>query len=179
MSKTKNSQERLITLCGIAILCAMQVVLARWLVIPISSSLRISFSFIPVVIAARSFGVLSSVAVYGLGDLVGAIAFPTTGAFNPCFTITAALSGLIFGLFLSKKADIMRIIGSVLCSQVFCTLMLNSFWLWKFYYSAEKGYPAVLLSRLPQSIITAVLQILFMAFFLEKIARIIKRLLKR
>jgi ECF transporter S component (folate family) len=176
--KNKKQQETLFTLVCLALLIAMQVVLARFGTINLGIT-RFSLSFIPVVIAARSFGVFSSVAVYGLGDLVGAIAFPTTGAFNPCFTITAALSGLIFGLFLSKKADIMRIIGSVLCSQVFCTLMLNSFWLWKFYYSAEKGYPAVLLSRLPQSIITAVLQILFMAFFLEKIARIIKRLLKR
>lgn len=176
--KNKKQQETLFTLVCLALLIAMQVVLARFGTINLGIT-RFSLSFIPVVIAARSFGVLSSVAVYGLGDLVGAIAFPTTGAFNPCFTITAALSGLIFGLFLSKKADIMRIIGSVLCSQVFCTLMLNSFWLWKFYYSAEKGYPAVLLSRLPQSIITAVLQILFMVFFLEKIARIIKRLLKR
>ncbi|MBQ5904881.1 MAG: folate family ECF transporter S component [Clostridia bacterium] len=176
--KNKKQQETLFTLVCLALLIAMQVVLARFGTINLGIT-RFSLSFIPVVIAARSFGVLSSVAVYGLGDLVGAIAFPTTGAFNPCFTITAALSGLIFGLFLSKKADIMRIIGSVLCSQVFCTLMLNSFWLWKFYYSAEKGYTAVLLSRLPQSIITAVLQILFMAFFLEKIARIIKRLLKR
>ena len=100
--------------------------------------------------------------------------FPTTGAFNPCFTITAVLSGLVFGLFLSKKASILRIIGSVLCSQVFCTLLLNSFWLWHFYYSAEKGYPAVILSRLPQSIITAVLQIVFMALFLEKISKVIK-----
>ena len=176
--RNKKQQETLFTLVCLALLIAMQVVLARFGTINRGIT-RFSLSFIPVVIAARSFGVLSSVAVYGLGDLVGAIAFPTTGAFNPCFTITAALSGLIFGLFLSKKADIMRIIGSVLCSQVFCTLMLHSFWLWKFYYSAEKGYPAVLLSRLPQSIITAVLQILFMAFFLEKIARIIKRLLKR
>lgn len=169
----KKQEETLFTLVCLALLIAMQVVLARFGTINLGIT-RFSLSFIPVVIAARRFGVLSSVIVYGLGDLVGAIAFPTTGAFNPCFTITAVLSGLVFGLFLSKKASIVRIIGSVLCSQVFCTLLLNSFWLWHFYYSAEKGYPAVILSRLPQSIITAVLQIVFMALFLEKISKVIK-----
>lgn len=169
----KKQEETLFTLTCLALLIAMQVVLARFGTVNLGIT-RFSLSFIPVVIAARRFGVLSSVIVYGLGDLVGAIAFPTTGAFNPCFTITAALSGLIYGLFLCKKADIMRIMGSVLCSQLFCTLMLNSFWLWHFYYSAEKGYPAVLLSRLPQSIITSVIQIVFMALFLEKISKVIR-----
>ena len=171
--KNKKQEEALFTLVCLALLIAMQVVLARFGTINLGIT-RFSLSFIPVVIAARRFGVLSSVIVYGLGDLVGAIAFPTTGAFNPCFTITAVLAGLVYGIFLSKKADLLRIIGAVLCSQVFCTLMLNSFWLWHFYYSAEKGYPAVLISRLPQSIITAVIQIVFMALFLEKISKTIK-----
>ena len=171
--KNKKQEETLFTLVCLALLIAMQVVLARFGTINLGIT-RFSISFIPVVIAARRFGVLSSVIVYGLGDLVGAIAFPTTGAFNPCFTITAALSGLCFGLFLSKKASLGRILGAVLSSQILCTLLLNSFWLWHFYYSAEKGYPAVLLSRLPQSIVTAVVQIVFMALFLEKISKVIR-----
>ena len=171
--KNKKQEETLFTLVCLALLIAMQVVLARFGTINLGIT-RFSISFIPVVIAARRFGVISSVIVYGLGDLVGAIAFPTTGAFNPCFTITAALSGLCFGLFLSKKASLGRILGAVLSSQILCTLLLNSFWLWYFYYSAEKGYPAVLLSRLPQSIVTAVVQIVFMALFLEKISKVIR-----
>ena len=171
--KNKKQEETLFTLVCLALLIAMQVVLARFGTINLGIT-RFSISFIPVVIAARRFGVLSSVIVYGLGDLVGAIAFPTTGAFNPCFTITAALSGLCFGLFLSKKASLGRILGAVLSSQILCTLLLNSYWLWYFYYSAEKGYPAVLLSRLPQSIVTAVVQIVFMALFLEKISKVIR-----
>ena len=171
--KNKKQEETLFTLVCLALLIAMQVVLARFGTINLGIT-RFSISFIPVVIAARRFGVISSVIVYGLGDLVGAIAFPTTGAFNPCFTITAALSGLCFGLFLSKKASFGRILGAVLSSQILCTLLLNSYWLWYFYYSAEKGYPAVLLSRLPQSIVTAVVQIVFMALFLEKISKVIR-----
>ena len=62
--------------------------------------MRFSTSFIPVVIGARLFGVWGGMAVYGIGDLVGAIAFPTGGAFFPGYTVTAAIVGLIFGLFL-------------------------------------------------------------------------------
>ena len=169
----KKQEEKLFTLTCLALLIAMQVVLARFGTINLGIT-RFSISFIPVVIAARRFGVISSVAVYGIGDLVGAIAFPTSGAFNPCFTITAALSGLIYGLFLAKKTSLPRIIGSVVTSQVVCSLLLNAYWLWYFYYSAEKGYSAVLLSRVPQSIVTGIIAIVFMALFLEKISKTIK-----
>lgn len=169
----KKQEEKLFTLVCLALLIAMQVVLARFGSIPLGT-MRFSLSFIPVIIAARRFGVLSSVLVYGLGDLVGAIAFPTTGAYMPGFTVTALVSGLIFGLFLAKKSGVVRIVGSVLSSQIVCSLLLNSYWLWSYYYSAEQGYTAVLLSRVPQSIITGALQIAFMVLFLEKICRVIK-----
>ncbi len=171
MSKTKNSQEKLLTLCGIAILCAMQVVLARWLVIPISTSLRISFSFIPVVIAARRFGVLGSVLVYGLGDLIGAFLFPTTGGYLPGFTVTAAVSGLIFGLFLQKKGGPLRIILSVAASQVICSLLMNSLWL-HYYYGMQLG--PLIASRAVQCLVVGAVEIVFMMLFLEKICKAIR-----
>ena len=171
--KAKKHEQSIFSLTCIALLIAMQVVLARFGSIPVGT-MRFSLSFIPVVIAARRFGVLSSVLVYGLGDLIGAIAFPTTGAYMPGFTITALISGLIFGLFLSKKSTVLRIAGAVLSSQIICSLLLNSYWLWTYYYSAEKVYSAILLSRVPQSIVTGIVQIVFMTLFLEKICKIIK-----
>lgn len=172
MSKRKN-EKKIFTLVCLALLIAMQVVLARFGAIPLGIT-RFSLSFIPVVIAARRFGVFSGMIVYGLGDLVGAVAFPTTGAYMPGFTLTAAVSGLIFGLFLSKKTSLMRIIGSVVSSQVICSLLLNSFWLWIYYHSAEKGYLAVVSTRIPQALITGAIQIVFMQLFLEKICKVIK-----
>lgn len=171
MSKAKNQQEKILTLCSIALLCAMQVVLARWLVIPISSSLRISFSFIPVVIAARRFGVLGSVLVYGLGDLVGAFLFPTTGGFLPGFTVTAAVSGLIFGLFLQKKGGAVRIVLSVVASQVICTLLMNSLWL-HHYYGMQLA--PLIASRAVQCLVVGAVEIVFMILFLEKICKAIR-----
>lgn len=137
--------------------------------------MRFSISFIPVVIAARRFGILPAMAVYGLGDFIGAIAFPTTGAYFPGFTVTAVISGFIFGAFLCKKASLPRIIGSVVCSQIFCSMLLNSFWLWWLSKNGTlEGYFTMVATRVPQCIITGAIQIVFMALLLERLCSAIK-----
>lgn len=167
----KKNEDKIFTLTCLALLTAMQIVLARYLAIPVSESIRFSFSFIPVVIAARRFGILGGALVYGLGDFLGAMIFPTTGAYFPGFTLTAAVSGLVYGLYLAKKGGIVRIILSVLTSQALCTLLMNSYWVSTLYGSS---FNAVLISRVPQAAIMSVLQIIFMAIFLEKICKVIK-----
>lgn len=167
----KKNEDRLFTLTCLALLTAMQIVIARFLAIPVTESIRFSFSFIPVVIAARRFGILGGVVVYGLGDFLGAMIFPTTGAYFPGFTLTAAVSGLIYGLYLAKKGGAVRIVLSVLTSQILCTLLMNSYWVSTLYGS---DFGAVLLSRVPQSIVMSVLQIVFMLLLLEKICSVIR-----
>ena len=168
--KVKNKDKLFILTC-LALLTAMQIVLARYFAIPVSESIRFSFSFIPVVIAARRFGVVGGMLVYGLGDFLGAIIFPTGGAYFPGFTLTAVISGLIYGLYLGKKSSSLRIILSVLTSQILCTLVMNSYWVSTLYGS---DFWAVLVSRVPQSLVMSVLQIIFMVTCLEKICKVIK-----
>ncbi len=186
MAKRRNqNQKYILRLCSLALLCAMQIVFARFLVIPIGSSVRFSLSFIAVVIAAKHFGIVGGVLVYGLGDFLGATIFPTGGAFQVGFTLTAIVSGLIYGVFLGKELDrfwkkiipfdkkgIIRIVLSVLSSQIICSLLLNSFWL-SFYY----GMPfwARLGTRIPQVLIIGALEIIFMSLFLEKICNALKK----
>ena len=169
MNKKRNNN--LITLTCLALLTAMQIILARYLAIPVTESMRFTTSFIPVVIAARRFGIVGGMAVYGVGDFLGAIIFPAGGAFFPGFTVTAVVSGLIYGLFLSKKGSIVRIVLSVLTSQIVCTLLMNSYWL-SMLYGSE--FSAIFVSRIPQALIMSVIQILFMTLFLEKISGAIK-----
>ena len=167
----RKSQQQLFNLTCLALLTAMQIVIARFLAIPVSESIRFSFSFIPVVIAARRFGFLGGMLVYGLGDFLGAIVFPTGGAYFPGFTLTAAVSGLIYGLYLGKKSNPLRIILSVLTSQILCTLLMNSYWVSTLYGS---DFGAVFISRIPQSIVMSILQIVFMIPCLERICKVIK-----
>lgn len=167
----RKSQQQLFTLTCLALLTAMQIVIARFLAIPVTESIRFSFSFIPVVIAARRFGILGGMLVYGLGDFLGAIIFPTGGAYFPGFTLTSVISGLIYGLYLGKKSSPLRIILSVLTSQILCTLLMNSYWVSTLYGS---DFSAVFVSRIPQSLVMTVFQIVFMIPCLERICKVIK-----
>lgn len=178
MSQTKGNENKIFNLCCLALLCAMQIVLARFAVIPVGDMMRFSMSFIPVVIAARRFGIVGATAVYGVGDLLGAIVFPTGGAFFPGYTLTAAIAGAVYGLFLrpakkeeSKTALNVKIVLSALSTQLFCSLLLNGYWR---AFQTGTPYSAVLLTRLPQCAIMSVVQSVFMILFLQKICKAIK-----
>ena len=61
-----------------------------------------------------------------LGDLAGALLFPT-GAFFPGFTATAALTGLIYGLFLYKsRPGLRQCFFAALTNGLVVTLVLNT-----------------------------------------------------
>ena len=64
MKEKSFNQKKILKLCCLGVLIAMQVVLARFLVIPVGDMMRFSTSFIPVVIAARLFGPLGGMAVF-------------------------------------------------------------------------------------------------------------------
>ena len=182
MKEKSLNQEKIFKLCCLGILIAMQVVLARFVVVPVGDMMRFSTSFIPVVIAARCFGIVGGMTVYGLGDFIGAIAFPTGGAFFPGYTLTATVVGLIFGLFLKPVNGVetklqlnIRIVLSVLCTQLIGSFLMNSYW-----RSFQTGtpYTAVLMTRLPQCLISSVIQIVFMVLLLDGICKIVRKVVK-
>ena len=92
-------------------------------------------------------------------------------AYFPGFTLTAAVSGLIYGLFLGKKTSIPRIVLSVVLSQLLCTVLMNSYWISSL-YGAPFG--ATALSRLAQAAVMGTVQIVFMVLCLERICTRIK-----
>lgn len=160
----KVSAEVLLNLVCIAFLIALQVVLSRFLSIQLWN-LKIGFSFVPVIIAARIFGPFQSMTVYVVGDLIGTFLFPT-GPYFPGFTISAAISGLIFGLLLNKKITPIRIVLSSVLNQLITSLILNTLWI---SYTAGVPFKAQLAVRWPQSLGMCAVQIIFMFFALEKI----------
>lgn len=64
--------------------------------------MKIGFGFAAVAMSAILFGPLWAMLTAALGDLLGSVLFPV-GPFFPGFTLTAALTGLIFGLCLHKR----------------------------------------------------------------------------
>ncbi len=89
-----------------AFLVAMDVVFTRLLAIN-TPIMKIGLGFAAVAICAMQYGPLWAAMTAAIGDLVGALLFPT-GAYFPGFTLTAACTGLIYGLFLHGRADSWR-----------------------------------------------------------------------
>lgn len=122
--KRKFDTKMLVTA---ALLIAMQIILSRFLSIN-AWNLKIGFAFTAVFVAAYLYGPWFSAAVAVIADVVGATLFPS-GAFFPGFTVTALLTGIVFGLFLYKKQTPVRIIAAVAIDQLVLGLLLNSYWL--------------------------------------------------
>ena len=142
-SSGKKTDTRLLT--TLALLTALEVVLSRFLSIN-TWNLKIGFSFVPIVMAAMLFGPTTAATVAVVADVIGAILFPS-GPFFPGFTLTAFLTGLMFGLFLREKQTPLRVAGAVLINQLVLGLLLNTFWISLLYGSA---YIPLLFTRIGQ-----------------------------
>lgn len=113
----------------LAALIALQVVLSRWLSINIPPALKFSFGFTAVALAAYLYGIPGACIVASLSDVIGAILFPV-GEFFIGYTLTATLTGFIYGLFLykgrSKGLSDVRVILAFTLNAVLVTMFVNT-----------------------------------------------------
>lgn len=156
-------------LTTMALLAALEIVLSRFLSISAWNT-KIGFSFVPIVIAAIMMGPVPAMIVAAVADVVGALLFPQ-GAFFPGFTLTAALSGLNYGLWLHKKPDILHTVGAVAVHQLVLSLLLNTLWISVLYGSP---YKALIVTRIPQTVIISVVQLVCIPLIAEAVKRIEK-----
>ena len=163
MSKTRFSTRTLTTL---ALLTAIEIVLSRFLSIN-AWNIKIGFSFVPVVIAAILYGPIAAGVVAALGDFLGAILFPI-GAYFPGFTLTAFLTGCVFGFFLHEKQSWPRIIASVVINQLILSLFLNTLWISILYGSP---YGPLLATRVVQCLILTAFQLICIPLIAQALQR--------
>lgn len=150
-------------------LAALNVICGRFLSVN-TQLFKISSAFIPTVIAGCCLGPVGGAAVAAVGDLVGALLFPTGAYFFP-FTLSAALGGAWYGLMLRRKLTVKRLLLAVLPEQLVCSLMLNGLFLSMLI--PTKGLLEVLVTlRLPQLAINLPVQLIV-------IPLLVKRLLPR
>jgi len=81
-----------------ALLVALHTVLAVFLSIQVTTSLRISISFITNVATGFLFGPVMGFVCGGIGDIVQFLIKPV-GPYFPGWTLNAAMAGLIYGMF--------------------------------------------------------------------------------
>ncbi|MBR4142523.1 MAG: folate family ECF transporter S component, partial [Firmicutes bacterium] len=118
--------------------------------------------------AAILLGPVEAAVCGGLADFLGATLFPI-GTYFPGFTATAALTGLVFGLFFHKEQTPGRVIPAVLINQFILGLLINTYWISLLYGSPFK---ALFATRIVQSALLTVVQtagILVLAKVLQRV----------
>lgn len=99
-----------------ALLLAADVVLTRLLAIN-TPVMKLGLGFAAAALCAMLYGPWQAALVAGLADLVGALLFPT-GAYYPPFTLTAACTGVIFGLCLRRERPLPLTAAALNCVLV-------------------------------------------------------------
>ncbi len=112
--------------------------------------------------------------IAALGDLIGALLFPF-GSYFPGYTLSQALIGLIYGIFLyeneNKKMNdrqfLIKLIISSVLSLIVVGIFITGIWV---HITAGKAYLAVLSTRVVAHVIMLPIQIIIM-FTLRKILK--------
>ena len=154
-------------------LLALDVVLTRLLAIN-TPLMKIGLGFAAVALCAILYGPWWAALVAALGDLVGALLFPT-GAFFPGFTLTAACTGFIFGLCLYRRGkSLLWPILPVVLNVVLVSFLLNTAMI---SYISGTPYATLLKARAVQLAVMLPVQIAVLVFLSR--SAIIRKLLDR
>ena len=142
------------TIAIMGVLIAMEIVLSRFLSIA-AWNIKIGFSFVPLALAGMLLGPTKGGIVGALADFIGAMLFPI-GAYFPGFTLTAFLTGVIYGVFLHKKQTPGRIAAAVAINQLAMSLLLNTLWISMLYGSP---FGPLFLTRIWQTVVLVPVQL--------------------
>lgn len=110
------------------VLIALEVILTRFLSIQ-TEIVRYGFGFIPISMSGILFGPLTAGITAVLADIIGMIIAPR-GAYFPGFTISAFVTGFIYGLVLHKRhITILRTGFAVFLVTLISDLILTTIWI--------------------------------------------------
>lgn len=146
-----------------AMFVALQIVLARYLAIQASSTVRISLENIPTILAAAWMGPISGAVVGAVADILGMLLQSSSGVYFPPLTLTPILLALIVGYsfrFFSTKRQwpslaVSIAIGECIANLLYMTLALT--WYNKYILQTEIPYTVLFAGRLPvKSIVMAI-----------------------
>lgn len=156
-----------------ALLITADVVLTRLLALN-TPVMKIGLGFAATALSAMLYGPCWAMLTSALGDLLGALLFPT-GAYFPGFTLTAACTGLIFGLCLYRKpprlvyAALAAALNTLLVSYLANTAMIC--------FITGNSMKAMLTARAVQLLVMLPVQLLVLAWL--KRSKLVTNLLKK
>ncbi len=149
----------------LSILMAIEIVLSRFFSIS-TPIVKIGFAFVPLAICGLLYGPVWAGVVGALADILGANLFPV-GMYFPGFTISSALSGVVYGLFLHKKHCSWRhIILLVLVQRMIIGLCLSTYWLT---FLTKLPFMVLFSTRILQALVLIPIQIVMLRVITQKI----------
>lgn len=169
LSASAKSLKDTRVICACSIMVAMYVVLDLFQ-IQLAPQIVVSFSYIPIALAGWLFGIVPAMIVGGVSDILSFIIKPT-GSFFPGFTITAILTGAVFGMLLYKasgKAIWLRSAVSKIAVTVFLNIGLNTVWTAML---TGKAYLALLGGRIIKNSVMLPFEIALLALIIMLISR--------
>ena len=137
----------------VSLMVALNVVLSRFLSIN-AWNIKIGFTFVTVFAVAYLLGPIYGAITGALGDLIGALLFPI-GEYFPGFTLTAALTGMMYGILLKGNTETKNVLIATIISQEILSLFLNTYWIHVLYNASFKG---LFVTRIVQAIILTIVE---------------------
>ncbi|MBP2636968.1 MAG: folate transporter [Firmicutes bacterium] len=101
---------------------------------------RVSFSFLPIALFAMLYGPLPGGTVAAIADILGCLLF-SPGLYFPGFTLSAFITGMIYGYFLhNKKITLLNLSLASIVILLLVDLALNTVWLSLLYHKAASAF---------------------------------------
>ncbi|VBB06721.1 ecf transporter substrate-specific component [Lucifera butyrica] len=122
-----------------AMFISLTIVLTHILAIQ-TPFIRIDLAFLPVAVYSLLFGPFAGAVVAAVADILGCLLF-SPGLFFPGFTLSAFVSGIIYGLyFFKRKITLSNIIGASLTVFLLIDVVMNTLWLSILYHKAAQTF---------------------------------------
>ena len=161
----------------VAMLIALEIVFNRFLSIR-TPIVKIGFSFVPIVVAACAYGPVWATVTYVAADLLGV--FIEGNMPLPGLTLSCALMGFMFGVFLYGRDDFelssfgtwVAIVTPVAINQLIISLLVNSYWLWNAGFFGG-SYTSTVVARVPQTALLIPVQVIIIPVLL-RVVRILR-----
>ncbi len=161
LQNLKKSAKNLTSVQGIALMGMFTALYVALGVVKlyITPDNRFSLTFLAMMASGYFLGGIPAFIVGAAGDVLNFILFPSGGAFFPGYTISAALSGLFYGLFMYGNSG-RKLFGGLVISKIVITLvvslLLNTYWSSLF---SPSGFYVILAGKVLKTLITLPIQL--------------------
>ena len=160
-----------------AILISVNVILERFVPAYSVWNNNISFGFVAVAFAACYLGIPYAIAVGGLGDFIGALIKPF-GPYFVGYTITNMLVGLVLGVFLYKKATVIKITIATVINKILFSLIANTIFISVLYRGGIAAFWVVLTGRIPFVLLMTAVEIIIISLLFSQKSKVNQLILK-